>query len=115
MADIAQGVVVSSAEAKVVCLAAGIGRYDAVPVSGLTVEVAGRLYTILQLETTWPGPTSTSPDGTHVVYKLSQEETDARKNPNQTWWDTARPYVIAVLVLVAVYLAVRFYGDFKRV
>lgn len=71
-----------ASEAAPVLAYANVGPRDTLPIDGLTVTYNGKVYWILELETKFPNPTRTSPDGWHVVYGPSQEEIDVNKKPS---------------------------------
>lgn len=75
------GRLLPSGEAKIILDYFGILPDTDLGYSMMPVKYSGVDYWIAQNETRFPAPTSSSPDGWHIVYSPSQEEIDVSKPP----------------------------------
>jgi hypothetical protein len=104
--DTPYGYLVGKDKAKTILNAAGIGANDDIGVNGISFSYNNTLYWILQTDTKFPGETSQSPDGWHIVYSPSQEEKDLGKPEDPIDWEKYLKWIFYVLILFVIAYAI---------
>lgn len=98
------GSILLAEEAKPILEAANVSRETDIG-EGYRFEYKGNVYWILQTGIKFPWPTDSSPDGWHIVYRLTEQEEEAGKPPSEKLglFEKTQPYIIVLIVIAALF------------